>query len=279
MGGRVKAAERGKLALLRRLAPPGSGLVEQAGAWHLVMPDGGKMAPVRATAGQVAELCAAGLLHCDPDGRWTLSPAGRRRLAVSAGRSDPFRRQHQHVVARRLADPAGAPVRVAADAAESPLAWLYTRKDRDGRSLITEAQYRAGLRLHADFIRSGLSPRLTTNWDASLAEAPGVAGGQLTPGEQALAARQRYRRALAGVGPELSRILVEVCCLGTGIETAERVLGLPRRSGKVVLQLALSSLARCYGLLGDEVRSGAGALRSWGRAGFKPRVAPASGPS
>ncbi|HKQ95387.1 MAG TPA: DUF6456 domain-containing protein [Aestuariivirgaceae bacterium] len=279
MRGRVKETERGKVALLRRLADPGSGLVEVAGGWQIVMPDGGKRSAAQATAGMVAALRTAGFLLCDPDGRWTLSPAGRRRLAVAAGRSDPFRRQHQHVVTRRLADPAGATVRVAADAAESPLAWLYTRKDRDGRSLITEAQYRAGLRLHADFIRSSLAPRLTTNWDASLAEAPGVNGGNLTPSEQALAARQRYRRALAGVGPELSRILVEVCCLGTGIETAERVLGLPRRSGKVVLQLALSSLARCYGLLGDEVRSGAGALRSWGRAGFRPRVAPASGPS
>jgi hypothetical protein len=243
------------------------------------MAEGGKGAAVRATAGLVAELRAAGLLLCDPEGRWSLSPAGRRRLAVAAGRTDPFRRQHQHVVARRLTDPAGASVRVAADAAESPLAWLYTRKDRDGRSHITEMQYRAGLRLHADFIRSSLSPRLTTNWDASLAEAPSIGGCSLTPSEQALAARQRYRRALADVGPELSRILVEVCCLGTGIEMAERVLGLPRRSGKVVLQLALSSLARCYGLLGGEAGSGAGALRSWGRAGFRPRVAPASGPS
>ena len=279
MGGRVKQTERGKLALLRRLAHPGSGLAEVAGAWRLVMPEGGKAVPIRATAALITDLCSAGLLLSGPDGRWMLSPAGRRRLAVAAGRSDPFRRQHQHVVARRLADPAGATVRVAADAAESPLAWLYTRKDRAGESLITEVQYRAGLRLHADFIRCNLTPRLTTNWDASLAEAPGVNGGNLTPSEASLAARQRYRRALAGVGPELSRILIEVCCLGTGIEAAERMLGLPRRSGKVVLQLALSSLARCYGFLGDEGRSGAGGLRSWGRAGYKPGIAPASNPS
>ncbi|MGH6874206.1 MAG: DUF6456 domain-containing protein, partial [Aestuariivirgaceae bacterium] len=46
-----------------------------------------------------------------------------------------------------------------------------------------------------------------------------------------------------------SRILVEICCFTTGIESAERILGWPRRSGKVVLQLALTSLARAYGII------------------------------
>ncbi len=137
------------------------------------------------------------------------------------------------------------------DCAESPLTWLRTRRDSTGEPLISDEQYCAGLRLHADFIASQLSPRITTDWESP------VSGGPLTAprrdlmhqSEKILAAKKRYYAALDAVGPELSRILVEVCCLATGIESAERILGWPRRSGKVVLQLALTSLARAYGII------------------------------
>jgi uncharacterized protein DUF6456 len=133
------------------------------------------------------------------------------------------------------------------DCAESPLAWLRTRRDSTGEPLISDEQYCAGLRLHADFIASQLSPRITTNWESPVAGAPHR--DLMHQSEKILAAKKRYYAALDAVGPELSRILVEVCCFATGIESAERILGWPRRSGKVVLQLALTSLARAYGII------------------------------
>jgi Domain of unknown function (DUF6456) len=145
----------------------------------------------------------------------------------------------------------GQPTLVEFDCAESPLTWLRTRRDSTGEPLISDEQYCAGLRLHADFIASQLSPRITTDW-----ESPGSGGPLSAPrrdlmhqSEKILAAKKRYYAALDAVGPELSRILVEVCCFATGIESAERILGWPRRSGKVVLQLALTSLARAYGII------------------------------
>ena len=139
------------------------------------------------------------------------------------------------------------------DCAESPLAWLRTRRDSTGEPLISDEQYCAGLRLHADFIASQLSPRITTNWESPVAGAPHR--DLMHQSEKILAAKKRYYAALDAVGPELSRILVEVCCFATGIESAERILGWPRRSGKVVLQLALTSLARAYGIIAPQ-RSG-----------------------
>lgn len=157
--------------------------------------------------------------------------------------------------------------------AESPLSWLRTRRDAKGRRLIVEEQYCAGLRLHADFIAGQLMPKITSNWLDPVAAPQGVLGSlALTDNEKSLAARQRYRAALDAVGPELSPILVEICCHATGIEAAERILRLPRRSGKVVLDLALTRLARWYGLLAPEVSAKSAPLRSCARPDYRPPI-------
>jgi hypothetical protein len=150
-------------------------------------------------------------------------------------------------------------VRVALDfnCAESPLAWLRTRKDSSGRALISEAQYSAGIRLHGDFMAAKLMPSTTMLWRQASSEEANIRGSRgdlLLQSEKVIAAKERYYAALAAVGPELSGILVEICCHATGIAAAERLLGLPRRSGKVVLQLALTRLARCYGILAPASR-------------------------
>ena len=55
------------------------------------------------------------------------------------------------------------------------------------------------------------------------------------------------------------------------MEQAERLLNLPPRSGKAVLGLALTSLARHYGLLksGQPVT---GAIGQWSLPDYRPRI-------
>jgi hypothetical protein len=86
-----------------------------------------------------------------------------------------------------------------------------------------------------------------------------------------VAARERVNRALHAVGPELAGILVDVCCHEIGLEAAERSAGLPCRSGKVVLDIALTALARHYGLIAPE-RPIAVRLRHWGDADYRPTL-------
>lgn len=130
--------------------------------------------------------------------------------------------------------------------AESPLSWLRSRRGKDGVPLISEAQFLAGERLRDDFERANLTGRITTNWDSAGMGSAGNVTAEMSDG--ALAARERYMAALKAVGPELSSILTQVCCLTAGMEQAERVLNLPPRSGRAVLGLALTALARHYGL-------------------------------
>lgn len=153
--------------------------------------------------------------------------------------------------------------------AESPLAWLRTRRDKAGQPLITDAQYLAGEKLRMDFERALMARRTTTNWD--MAGAPSRGGNVMAElSDGAIAARQRYMKALEAVGLELSSILVQVCCLSAGLEQAERVLNLPQRSGKAVLGLALNALARHYGLLKRPMQQPGPS--HWGLPDFRPAI-------
>ncbi len=155
--------------------------------------------------------------------------------------------------------------------AESPLAWLRTRRGKAGEPLISEAQYLAGERLRMEFERSMLARRTTTNWDMA---GSGGRGGNIAAelSDGAIAARQRYHKAIDAVGPELSSILVHVCCMASGLEQAERVLNLPQRSGKAVLGLALTALARHYGLLDEGRRAARPGLSHWGLEDYRPAL-------
>lgn len=157
---------------------------------------------------------------------------------------------------------------------ESPLGWLRRRKDKAGEALITPEQFAAGERLAQDFLFASTSPRTTMSWSpsASRGRSPTPAGVDLT--DAVIAARLRFSRAMTAVGPELSGILIDVCCYEQGLEYCERQGGWPARSAKVVLQMALTRLARHYGLLPPEP-SDAGQrrlIRHWGASDYRPTM-------
>ena len=62
-------------------------------------------------------------------------------------------------------------------------------------------------------------------------------------------------------------MLAQVCCLSAGIEQAERVLDLPQRSGRAVLGLALTALARHYGMVAPQRRD---SIVGWAIDGDRP---------
>jgi uncharacterized protein DUF6456 len=90
--------------------------------------------------------------------------------------------------------------------------------------------------------------------------------------ESIASARERVRRALATVGPELAGVLIDVCCHLKGLEEAEREAGWPQRAGKVVLGLALTRLARHYGIgpMAAAATQRRAPVRHWGADDYRP---------
>ena len=208
--------------------------------------------------------------------RLRLSQAGQAWLRRCAAEGDAFRAQHQvRGGGEREIDGTRRPVLL--NEAESPLGWLKSRKDRNGSPLLTQQQYEAGERLRADYWFAQMSPRVTANWSA-LAPAErsrrGAPSSAADLRDEVIAAKERVMRALDEVGPEVGCILVDICCELKGLEEAEKANGWPQRAGKVVLQIALTRLARHYGLIGDDrqTRRGRRGLRHWGSADYRPTL-------
>lgn len=153
-----------------------------------------------------------------------------------------------HILAERPSPdimPDGTPSHgtVTMNLAESPLSWLFARK------LITPRQAAAGEVLRRDFERAQLGPRVTMQWDGAPAsrgarQSIDPAGAMVAH----LAARQRFDGALKALGPGLQDIAWRIICAGEAMTYAEKGLGWPARSGRLVLTLALDRIADYYQL-------------------------------
>jgi hypothetical protein len=227
----------------------------------------------------MVQALSAGLIEGRPDSPTTLTitPAGRAWLRRQLASDDPFLNQHRELRTVTLPPEPGKPATppLTVNDAESPLAWLRQRKDRHGAPMLDDHQFAAGERLRKDYTFAALGPRVTANWSAMAptdrSQRSGASAGAMR--DDVIAARARVSRAIAQVGPELGRILIDVCCLLKGIEAAEHGMGLPQRSGKVVLQLALTALARHYGLIAPPApRNEVQHILQWGVADYRPAM-------
>lgn len=142
--------------------------------------------------------------------------------------------------ARRSGDARGKRRSVTVNLAESPLTWLHARGH------LSDRLFDAGERLRADYERAQLAPSVTMRWDPVRVKGSGDHG--LTHGERQIAARARFDGALDQAGTGLKDILWRVVCAGEGLPEAEKGLGWPARSGKLVLKLALERVADFYRL-------------------------------
>jgi Domain of unknown function (DUF6456) len=132
---------------------------------------------------------------------------------------------------------------VSVNLAESPLGWLHSR------GYLTDRQFDAGEKLRMDWERANLSPSVTMRWDVvPLASSRQHSSAKLNQTEAQIAAKHRFDQAIEFIGKDLSDISWRVICGGEGVPAAEKKLGWPARSGKLVLKIALDRLGNFYRL-------------------------------
>lgn len=205
----------------------------------------------RADADALAAADLAGWQGAGRSRRLHVTEAGRAWLRRSADPAEPFAAQHRVAMAATRPDPQdGAPRKVALNAAESPLAWLAGRKNRDGTPFLDAAALEAGERFRRDLTMAGIMPGVTVDWSrfGGGGSAQGGVPERQSMTEALVAARQRIAKACAALGSDDADLLVDVCGFLKGLATIERERGWPARAGKMLLARALGRLAAHYGL-------------------------------
>ncbi|MEL6768059.1 MAG: DUF6456 domain-containing protein [Pseudomonadota bacterium] len=162
--------------------------------------------------------------------------------------ANAFRHQHRLEAERVFMSADGTPETHRVNLGESPLGWLARRPGPDGKSYITPEEVEAGEKLRNDFELAQIGPSVTQDWRRFLTSSDGGGDGAAMPGGAAIAARERFTKAMTVLGPGLGDAALRVCCFLEGLEACEKRMGWSARSGKVVLKLALQRLAEHYGL-------------------------------
>ncbi len=191
-------------------------------------------------------------------GRYSITAAGRAELNRQMAQAESQRAQEDVGPA---AQGQGARAQTGrAAGAEAPLRVLARRKRGDGEAYLPRALVAAAERFHESFeiarvsgvLGEDLSPLLQGQIAVSptAANAAGATTAQaLSRGELAL---DHLSKAVRALGPDLAETVILAVCREWGMERVEEALDYPARSGKIVLRIALTTLARHYGATQDE---------------------------
>lgn len=257
----VREAKR----ILRRLAEPGAMLaiapdLDKAAVVRN-LPDGHTLRTAVVSRPVAQAFALKDWIVCRKPGRiatYEISTAGRaalrRMLDADQTAGQPgfaeaqtaFGSQHRTWDERVVDEPEG-PRRIRYNLAESPVAALARRRDKDGQAFLSPDLLDAAERLREDFELAQIGPRTTQNWERFLTAADrGAFRPDAHGGEGARGARERVAAALRDLGPGLGDMVLRCCCFLEGLEIAEQRMGWSARSGKIVLRIALMRLRRHY---------------------------------
>jgi hypothetical protein len=253
--------------ILRRLTEPGAVLaiapdMDRAAVLRN-LPDGQSVRTGVLERGVAQAFVLRDWIACRKPGRiatYEITTAGRAALKrmldedARAGGTDagfaeaatPFADQHRTWDEREVPEVDG-PRRMRYNLAESPVAVLGRRRDKDGKPFLEAELVTVAERLREDFELAQMGPRVAQNWERFLTG--GDRGGFRPEAGRATGprdARERVAAALRDLGPGLGDVALRCCCYLEGLEVAEKRMGWAARSGKIVLRIALLRLKRHY---------------------------------
>lgn len=258
----IATLEHHSTVILRRLCEPDAVLaVAENMEKAVVVRDNGAGNSTRTAVvdTEIAQAMALkGWIACAQPGRvsrYHITPTGRsdliRLLAKEESRASAAvghgfaEAQTPFAAAAEVGNAPKASRRSRFSSAESPLAGLARRKDRDGSPFLNEGLVQAGERLREDFELAQVGPQVAQNWDKFLT-GPSSSAPDSGIGDGPSRAQSRVVGALGDLGPGLSDVALRCCCYLEGLESAEKRMGWSARSGKIVLRIALQRLKRHY---------------------------------
>ncbi|PFG62963.1 hypothetical protein AXZ77_1552 [Thioclava sp. ES.031] len=232
--------------ILRRLSEPGALLIVGREMDKAVVLRGTVRTAVleRAVAQAFALKDWIEVAHVGRVTSYEITQAGRAALkrvleeeAAARGETaaNPFAAQHGEFAHETRADADGHQRRVRANLAESPLAVLARRRDKQGRPFLGADLVAAGERLREDFELAQMGPRVGQNWERFLTGGGGARAVSPRAGD---GRRLRHRARAGGAGAARSGA-------GPGRHGAALLL-LPRRAGDG------GEAARLVGALGQD---------------------------
>lgn len=124
--------------------------------------------------------------------------------------------------------------------AESAVAWLYAR------GYLTQRQYEAAEALRRDYEFAQMNGMRTMSWSPVRVDTSASADPAMSLSESRLVAKERFQVAMDRAGRDLQDICWRVICAGDTVPQAEKDMGWPTRSGKLVLRMALDRIADFY---------------------------------
>ncbi|TCQ28941.1 DUF6456 domain-containing protein [Rhizobium sp. PP-CC-3G-465] len=269
VGGRRARSDEARPDIAEDAAVVATFTVTEEGADVIVTrADGAKRTLPPAAMREAVSLGLVAKPDAEVSGRWhVLSPAVPFLKRALSDPEAAFAGQHRHIAPSTVETAVGRQT-VQVNLAESPLAHISRLKEKSGKPFLPAEALEAGQRLHRDFTRAQLLPRMTMSYEPRLSTRTKGSGGGPEIADSAMTARTRVSRAMAAIGPELCGVAIDVCGFEKGLETVERERQWPARSAKLLLRAALMALARHYAP--PPPASPPRRTHAWGAEGYRP---------
>ena len=158
-----------------------------------------------------------------------------------------FARQHRNIKEEEVYLRSGVERAARINRSLSVMDRLYQRRDKTGKTLLSEAQYEAGRRFARDYALAHHDDISTQNYFTAGADKPSGHYANVERLDRRIDASKRLERARACIGAGLEKAVIAVCCRDTSLDELERVEAWSVSSGLTVLKLGLSALADHYG--------------------------------
>lgn len=145
----------------------GNAVLRNAAVEGRLLLDGSDRGTISVPVDAVADLIERSVIARSGDDVSLRGDARHWQRAASSDVTAPLPRQRELEV--MTVEQNGAPVSAVVNLSELPLGQLMRRRTRDGSLFLSDAEFRAGERLRADYSRGQIMPRLGANWERASA--------------------------------------------------------------------------------------------------------------